>query len=275
MKNESLPFQPIGAAGAMVEKIPLLRKYILSRGWPFILSWLHRLTGIFLVFYLLLHIYTLSFLKDPSLYSDKMELFRSSVFIFLEWALGIPVIFHALNGNRLILYEIFRVRYDILMIRWVFGVSILFASLTGILFFIKNQTVSATFFWLIVFFIGILFSYAVFLKMKKTKHSLFWKFQRITAAFLLIMIPAHFIFMHLNPSIGKDAVNVISRIRLPFIKFIDVLLTITIIFHAIYGVISIGNDYIANKRLRWIFDFCIIGLIGIFALIGIKIIFEI
>ena len=86
------------------ERLPLVAYYSKSRGWPFILSWVHRATGVVLVGYLLLHVSTLSSLAEPAVFEAKMVFYRHLVFSLLEWAIAIPLIFHAFNGGRLILY---------------------------------------------------------------------------------------------------------------------------------------------------------------------------
>ncbi len=73
------------------------------RGWPFIIAWCHRIAGLLLVGYLWFHIYTLLSLSSPSSYDATMKFYGFFLFRILEWALAIPVIFHAFNGGRLIL----------------------------------------------------------------------------------------------------------------------------------------------------------------------------
>jgi succinate dehydrogenase / fumarate reductase cytochrome b subunit len=112
-----------------LENVPVVSFYAKTRGWLFVIAWTHRISGLLMVLYIGIHIYTLSFLATPDAYDTKMKLFSFFPFSFLEWLLAAPVIFHALNGGRLILYEIFGIRNDESMIRWVLGLSaIYFAS---------------------------------------------------------------------------------------------------------------------------------------------------
>jgi len=67
-----------------------------------------------------------------------MKIFRLSLFSHLEWALAMPVIFHALNGGRLILYEAFGYRNDESMIRWASGLSTIYALLLGTFMIMGN-----------------------------------------------------------------------------------------------------------------------------------------
>lgn len=66
----------------------------------------HRLTGILLVVYLFLH---LSFLSQASLNHDSfdqlMETMAQPLFVFLDFLLVCAVIFHAMNGLRVVLFD--------------------------------------------------------------------------------------------------------------------------------------------------------------------------
>jgi succinate dehydrogenase hydrophobic anchor subunit len=132
----------------LLDMIPPLARCTRNRGLPFVISWAHRLSGVLLVMFVWFHIYTLSFLLPAGAYADKMKLYDLPVLAFIEWALAIPVIFHALNGGRLILYESFRFRGDDGLLKWVAGLSILYAGILAVLMLMGNQQVSAVFFWL-------------------------------------------------------------------------------------------------------------------------------
>jgi succinate dehydrogenase / fumarate reductase cytochrome b subunit len=187
-----------------LENVPMVSFYAKTRGWPFVIAWLHRISGMLMVLYIWVHIYTLSFLATPDAYNAQMKLFGVFPFSFLEWLLAVPIIFHALNGGRLILYEIFGSRNDESMIRWVLGLSATYFLLLGLLMVMGNQTVSPIFFWLIIFIIGTLPSYLVASKIRNMAGSITWKLQRISGAYLIVMIPAHLLFMHLQPAVGHE-----------------------------------------------------------------------
>ena len=85
----------------ILERLPVVSFYAKTRGWPFIIAWIHRISGILLALYFCVHIYTLSFLATPAVYDAKMKFFGDFFLSFLEWLLAVPVIFHALNGGRL------------------------------------------------------------------------------------------------------------------------------------------------------------------------------
>ena len=72
-----------------------------ASGWAFVL---HRLTGLVLVFYLLLHFYVLSNLaRGPQAYNAIIFAMKSPWVTLLEVGLIAAVLFHGLNGLRLML----------------------------------------------------------------------------------------------------------------------------------------------------------------------------
>ncbi len=82
----------------------LLGYHKFSGSWAWII---HRLTGIGLITYIIIHIYTLSSLqKGKEAFDTEMRLFTSPFFLFLEWALGAFVLYHALNGIRIVLIDL-------------------------------------------------------------------------------------------------------------------------------------------------------------------------
>jgi succinate dehydrogenase hydrophobic anchor subunit len=252
------------------DRIPFISFYAKTRGWPYVIAWFHRIAGLILVAYLWFHTYTLLSLSSPPLYEASMKMYGTLFFTILEWALAIPVIFHALNGGRLVLYEGFEMRNDGSMIRYVFGLSAVYIALLGVLMMMGTQSVSPVFYWLAMLIAALTLAYGVASKFWKTQHPLLWKLQRITGAFLLVMVPAHLLFMHLNPSVGKDANIVIMRMQNGFIKFIDIGLIVMVIFHAGYGVVSVLRDYMCFRGLRTGLAVLVIFAMVILAWAGIR-----
>jgi succinate dehydrogenase hydrophobic membrane anchor protein len=251
-------------------QLPVVSLYVQIRGWPFVIAWIHRIFGILLAIYVLFHIYTLSYLETPALYDDRMKLFRFFIFAPLEWMLAIPVIFHTLNGSRLILYESFGRRNDESMIRWLMGISIAYLLFLGLLMLLGNQSVTPVFFWLTAGMITAIPMYLVTGKIRKTGMPLGWKLQRITGAFLLICIPAHFLFMHLQPSVGHEADVVMERMQKTFIKFVDAALVLNVLYHGGYGILAITKDYLESKALQTACAVIIFLVMIVFAWIGIR-----
>ena len=65
----------------------------------------HRFTGLALVLYLFLHIFSVSRLSDPASFNEEMALYSSALFKLAELGLFAVVIAHALNGARIIVVD--------------------------------------------------------------------------------------------------------------------------------------------------------------------------
>jgi succinate dehydrogenase hydrophobic membrane anchor protein len=115
--------------------------------------------------------------------------------------------------------------------------------------------------------------YAVFSRIWATENLLSWKLQRITGAFLLVVIPAHLLFMHLNAAIGHEASIVIARMQNSFIKIVDTSIAASALYHGGYGILSIAKDYIQSKNLQNILAGLIVLVMVLSGWFGIKLIF--
>ena len=255
-----------------LEQLPLVSLYAKTHGWPYLIAWGHRLAGIILVFYACFHVYTLTLLETPARYNAKIQIFGSPFFVFFEWLLAVPVIFHALNGGRLILYESFGNRQDSTVIKWLLSFAAVYVLFLGILMIAGNQSVSALFFWFAMLVAALSLVYLAALKIGHTAISYPWKLQRIGGVFLLIMIPAHLIFMHLNPAAGHEAEVVIARLQSSFIKTADLALILVALFHGGYGLLSIAKDYLPTGFLRQICAAIIFGVMIAVAWIGVRLV---
>lgn len=77
------------------------RKDTGSWAWIF-----HRITGIALIGYLFLHIYSVSSLSQGrAAFNSFMEHYTGTFFAILEWLLFAFVLFHSLNGVRIVLVD--------------------------------------------------------------------------------------------------------------------------------------------------------------------------
>jgi len=246
--------------------------YAKTRGWPFVIAWTHRITGTILVLYAWIHIYTLSLLERPGEYDAKINFLPFFIVGFLEWLLAIPVIFHALNGGRLILYESFGTRNDDTIIRWVLSLSTIYILFSGLIMVMGNQAVSLVFYWLFILIISACVCYIAASKILSGGMSVFWKLQRITGAFLLVMIPAHLLFMHINPSVSHNAGIVITRMNNDFIKIVDVALVLGVMYHSGYGLFSIAGDYIRSPRFKTVCALLIFAVTAASAWFGVRLV---
>src|SRR4030067_1885713 len=86
----------------ILERLPVLSCYAKTRGWHYVISWLHRFTGIGLIIILMVHMYILSSWQTPNVFITDMKIPVRPIFLFLAWASSLVVGFHALNGCRLL-----------------------------------------------------------------------------------------------------------------------------------------------------------------------------
>jgi len=259
----------------ILEKLPVLSRYAKTRGWYYVISWLHRFTGIWLFIALMVHMYILSSWQTPNVFITGMKIPVRPIFVFLAWASSLVVSFHALNGGRLILYELFGKRSDEAMIRWTFGLSVTYAAIVGLLMIMKNQSVSPLFFWLMTFCTGAVTAYAVESRIGRSRHSLFWKLQRISGAFLFTTVPAYLIFLSLNPVIADEARTGIVPLQNVFIRIITLSLAVSALYHAGYGLFSIVADYASSRTLRTGVTALIIAVIAVLAVLAFRLILSV
>jgi len=257
---------------SLMGQLPILSYYANSRGWSFLICWGHRLAGLTLVGYIFAHIYTLSLLFTPATFDADMKLLHNFVFSSLEWALAIPLIFHALNGGRLILYEIFHIREDEIVIRWMAILGLIYISIIGFFFIEEVQQVSVALFWSITAAISLIAFLIVLFRIWRTGNSTLWKLQRVTGAFMLPMLLGHMLFMHMNYLTGHDSKAIFLRIQDPFIKWMDSVFIILLLFHAGYGVFSVIADYIKPGPMLKSLTFLVIIVMAISAYFGIRLI---
>jgi succinate dehydrogenase / fumarate reductase cytochrome b subunit len=103
-------------------------------------SWawiLHRISGIALMGYLFLHIYSVSPLSQgKAAFDHKMQTFGSPFFMFLEWLLFAFVLFHSLNGVRIVLVDWAEgARYHKQLYRYSFVIGIILFFAMGYIMF--------------------------------------------------------------------------------------------------------------------------------------------
>jgi succinate dehydrogenase hydrophobic anchor subunit len=259
----------------ILEKLPVFFRYAKTRGWYYVISWLHRLTGIWLFIALMVHIYTVPSWQTAGIIHSDMQIPAGPIFVFLAWATSLIVGFHALNGGRLILYELYGKRGDVAMIRWIFGLSVTYAAIVGLLMIMKNQSVSAFFFWLMMLCTGAVTAYAVGCRMAKVRHSLFWKLQRISGAFLFTAVPAYLLFLYLNPVFAEESRTGITRAQNVFIRIVALSLTVSALYHAGYGLFSITADYALSRRVRTGVTAILIAIFAVAAVLAFRFIFSV
>ena len=259
----------------ILEGVPVLSCYSRNRGWHYVISWLHRFTGIGLIIILIVHVYALSSSQAPGADPARIRMVASPIFLLLAWASSLVVSFHALNGGRLLLYELFGRRNDGAMIRWVFGLSAAYAAMAGLMIILKNQSASPFFFWLTASFAGALSVYVIVSRMWEKRHSVLWKLQRISGAFLLITVPAYFLFSYLNPGDPHGTHETIARTEAVFTRLVFLVLTVGALYHAGYGLFSIAADYTSSGITRTGVTALIIVVIALLAASAFRLILSI
>ncbi len=72
--------------------------------WSF---WLHRLTGLLLTFYLLVHILVVSTaVASTGSFDGAMKFLKAPILVLLEMGLVATVLIHGLNGIRIVLFDL-------------------------------------------------------------------------------------------------------------------------------------------------------------------------
>jgi len=227
-----------GMIGAL-ENLPWVSFYARTRGRHFVLAWAQRISGMLLVLMLVFH--ALAYPPEPG---------QGSVFLaFVAWLAAIPLMFHALNGSRLLLYEIFGVRKEQEMLRWLLASGILYMVALGLVMVSGGQAVSPFFFWLLALAAALIPAWGVGLRLRGLGHSVLWTLQRISAGLLLVLVPAFGLYLQLTPVAGQAGLFP-SALEAGFVRGVHVLFLATALFHGGYGLWSTAADYVSSRVAR-------------------------
>lgn len=84
------------------------RRRTLHRGDPDIWAWaLHRITGAAIFFFLFVHVLGTALVRvSPQAYNEVAEIYQNPLVVLLQAGLLAAVLFHALNGIRVILIDV-------------------------------------------------------------------------------------------------------------------------------------------------------------------------
>ncbi|MET0898729.1 MAG: succinate dehydrogenase, cytochrome b556 subunit [Mycobacterium sp.] len=95
------------AAPAQPAKQAKPNRRTLYRGDPGMWSWvLHRITGATIFFFLFVHVLDTALVRvSPQAYNEVIETYKTPIVGLLEVGLVAAVLFHALNGVRVILVD--------------------------------------------------------------------------------------------------------------------------------------------------------------------------
>lgn len=83
------------------------KRKTLYRGDPGMWSWaLHRITGVTVFFFLFVHVLDTALVRvSPTTYDATIETYKTPIVALMEMGLVFCVLFHALNGVRVILID--------------------------------------------------------------------------------------------------------------------------------------------------------------------------
>ena len=95
------------------------------------IAWLlHRLTGLCLVFYLFLHLYVLHFLaRGPEDFDWVMSLVQNPLARFLEWCLLGVVVYHSINGLRIVFLDYGPLAQREHYVKWILVAFLIIAAI--------------------------------------------------------------------------------------------------------------------------------------------------
>ncbi len=98
------------------------RRRTLYRGDPAMWSWvLHRITGATIFFFLFVHVLDTALIRvSPQAYNEIIDTYKTPIIGLMEMGLVVAVLYHALNGVRVILIDFWEhgPKYQRLML-WV------------------------------------------------------------------------------------------------------------------------------------------------------------
>jgi succinate dehydrogenase / fumarate reductase, cytochrome b subunit len=114
------------------------RRRTLYRGDPGMWSWvLHRITGATIFFFLFVHVLDTALVRvSPQAYNEVIETYKHPIVGLMEIGLVVAVLYHALNGIRVILIDFWQKgpRYQRQMLWVVVGVFLaVFIPVLGVI----------------------------------------------------------------------------------------------------------------------------------------------
>lgn len=125
MSTQTAGQPPAGTAVPAPRSEPS-RRHSLYRGDPGMWSWvLHRITGATIFFFLFVHVLDTALVRvSPQAYNEVIETYKSPIVGLMEIGLVVAVLYHALNGIRVILIDFWQKgpRYQKQMLWVVVGI---------------------------------------------------------------------------------------------------------------------------------------------------------
>jgi succinate dehydrogenase / fumarate reductase cytochrome b subunit len=131
------------ATFASGERVPLPRRGSVYRGDAGMWSWVaHRITGVLTFFFLFAHVLDTALVRvSPEAYNSVIETYKNPLVNLLEVGLVAAVLYHALNGVRIMLVDFWAkgAKYQRLML-WII-LAIWFVVMIPGVYFMLQRTV--------------------------------------------------------------------------------------------------------------------------------------
>jgi succinate dehydrogenase hydrophobic anchor subunit len=125
------------------------------------------------------------------------------------------------------------------------------------------------------FSLGAIAAYVVASRIWYKRHSVLWKLQRISGAFLFITVPAYLLFSYLSPGEAYGAQKAIVGVQNVFTRLVFLTLATCALYHAGYGLFSIVADYTSSGITRAGMTALIIAIIAVLAVSAFRLILSI
>jgi succinate dehydrogenase / fumarate reductase cytochrome b subunit len=120
--------QTPGATAVPAPRSQPSRRRTLYRGDPGMWSWvLHRITGATIFFFLFVHVLDTALVRvSPQAYNEVIETYKTPIVGLMEMGLVVAVVYHALNGIRVILIDFWQhgAKYQRVMLWGVVAVTL-------------------------------------------------------------------------------------------------------------------------------------------------------
>jgi len=103
-----------------------------------------------------------------------------------------------------------------------------------------------------------------------------WLFQRLSGAYVLVIVIIHFWFIHYGGLGEPTYQNVAARLTTPFWKTLDVSFLLLALYHGLNGIWAITQDWIKRDGWRMLIYAIIVvaalifGVLGMITIIGFK-----
>jgi len=134
-------------ATAFGERVPLPRRGSVYRGDAGMWSWVaHRITGVLTFFFLFAHVLDTALVRvSPQAYNSIIETYKNPFVNLMEVGLVGAVLYHALNGIRIMLIDFWAngARYQRIML-WILLAVWLVVMIPGV-YFMLQRTVTVLF----------------------------------------------------------------------------------------------------------------------------------